>query len=320
MNPRLTEELHSSMEQFTEQVVVPSGLARSAYVRWRKRRVMNRAAAAAAAAVVAVAAIGGAAADSRTTVHGKAVGGKAVGGKAVGANAHAQDAAYVVTRVEKALTAVGRGNNIFFSRSVTTGSGAGYTLAWNTRDRFNEMEYTSSGRLWFSLTVTRVRDGLRELVVQYLHQMVGHQLVTGAGTLRGCSSAADMLQTIGLDPNDLTNWPATVRVLVGCKLITAAGHQRDGLISFTAPQPGFPGSMTLLVNASTFLPSRMMVTYTGPGQQSQTTTVFGSLPPTRANLAHLSAPVPAGFAQVYLAPEAAGNSADGNQDAWLFGQ
>jgi hypothetical protein len=315
MSPQLTEELRSSMEQFTEQVVMPSGLARSAYVRWRKRRAMTRAAAAAAAAVVAVAAIAGAAADSRTTVHGRAVGGKAVGG-----NAHAQDAAYVVTRVEEALTAVGRGNNIFFSRTTTTGSNAGYTLAWNTRDRFNEMEYTSSGRLFFSLTVTRVPDGLRELVVQYLHQMVGHQLVTGVGTLRGCSSAADMLQTIGLNPNDLTNWPATIRVMIGCRLITAAGHQRAGFIRFTAPQPGFPGSMALLVNASTFLPSRMVVTYTGPGQKSQTTTVFGSLPPTRANLAHLSAPMPAGFAQVYSPPEAASNSADGNQDAWLFSQ
>jgi hypothetical protein len=238
-----------------------------------------------------------------------------------GGNAQGQDAAYVVTHVENAITAVGRTNRIFFSSTTETGFNPGLTLAWNTRDRFNEMEYTSSGRLFFSLTVTRVRAGLRELVVQYLHQLVGHQLVTGVGTVRGCSTAAFILEDLEGNPNDLTNWPATIRALVGCKLITAAGHQRAGLIRFAAPQvPGYPVSMDLLVNASTFLPSRMVVTSSEPGQKFQTTTVFGSLPPTRANLAHLSAPIPAGFTQVYAAPEAAGSSAEGNQDSWMFSQ
>jgi hypothetical protein len=306
MNRQLTEELHSSMEQFTEHVVMPSGLARSAYRRWRKRRARTRAAAAvtaaavAAGAVTAVTAVGGGSAQA----HGRT---------------QAQDSAYVVTHVENAITAIGRGNNIFFSSTKETGYDPGLTLAWNTHDRFNEMEYTSSGRLQFSLTVTRVPAGLQELVVQYLHQLVGHQLVTGAGTVGGCSTAAQILEDLEANPNDLTNWPGTIRALVGCKLITAAGHQRAGLIRFAVPDPGYPVSMVLLVNASTFLPSRMVVT-SSEGQKWQTTTVFGSLPPTRANLAHLSAPIPAGFTQVYSRPEAAGSSAYGNQEAWMFGQ
>jgi len=81
MNPQLTEELRSSMEQFTEHVVMPQGLARSAYLRWRKRRVMTRAAAAAAAAAV---------------VAGAAV--AITAGAGDSGNAQAQDAAYVALR------------------------------------------------------------------------------------------------------------------------------------------------------------------------------------------------------------------------------
>jgi hypothetical protein len=310
MNTQLAEELRSSMEQFTEHVVMPSGLARRAYRRWRKRRVMARAASAAAAAAAVGAAI--------------AVTGGGGGGAQAHGRAQARDAAYVITHVENALTTVGRGNSIFFSSTTTTGWGAGYTRAWDTRDRFNEMEYTSSGHLQFSLTVTRVPGGLQELVVQYLHQMVGHQLVTGTGTARGCSTAAGILETLDLNPNDMTNWPATIRALVGCKLITVARHQRAGgagLIRFVQPHvAGFPFSMALLVNPSTFLPSRMVVTSSAPGQKWESTTEFGSLPPTRANLAHLTAPVPAGFTQVHSPPETASSSTFGNETAWMFGQ
>jgi hypothetical protein len=307
MNRTIEDLLAASMhEAVTGLTPAPDLVARAARRHRQRTRIRLAASITGTAGIAAAVAIG-------LTVA------PAGGGSAQGRNAHVQEDAYVVTRVEKALTAAGRSSNIFFSRTTQTGSNPGLTLAWNTRDRFNEMGYTGSGHLFFSMTVTRVPRGLRELTVEYLHQMVGHQLITGTGTL-GCSSAAYMMQTIGLNPNDLTNWPATIRVLVACKLITAAGHQRAGLIRFTAPQPGFPGSMALLVNASTFLPSRMVVTSSVPGQKWQAITVFGSLPPTRANLAHLSAPMPAGFAQVYLAPEAAGNSAYGNQDAWLFSQ
>jgi len=316
MNPQLTEELRSSMEQFTEHVVMPQGLARSAYLRWRKRRVMTRAAAAAAAAAV---------------VAGAAV--AITAGAGDSGNAQAQDAAYVVTRVENALTAVGRGNNISFSRTTSTGlnssaPAAGFpwrtALAWNTRDRFNEIEYTSSGRPFFSFTVTRVPGGLQMLTVQYAHRLVIHQELTGAGTARGCSTAAGVLATLDFNPNDLTNWPATIRALVGCKLLRVAGHQRVGgvdLIKFVQPQvPVGYLSVALLVNPSTFLPSRMVVTWSQPGQGWQTTTGFGSMPPTRANLARLSAPAPAGFTQSYQRPEAVGSSAYGNETSWMFGQ
>jgi hypothetical protein len=314
MIPQLAQELRITMEQFTEHVVMPPGLARSAYLRWRRRRVMTRAAVAAAAAVVAGAAV-------------------VITASGDGGNAQAQGAAYVVTHVENALTAVGRGNNISFSRTTSAGlssdaPAAGFPwrtdLAWNTRDRFNEIEYTSSGRTFFSLTVTRVPGGLQMLTVQYAYRLVIHQELTGAGTARGCSTAAGVLATLDFNPNDLTNWPATIRALVGCKLLRLAGHQRVGgvdLIRFVQPQvPVDYLSVALLVNPSTFLPSRMVVTWSQPGQGWQTTTEFGSLPPTRANLAHLSAPIPAGFTQSYQRPEAAGSSAYGNETSWMSGQ
>jgi hypothetical protein len=311
MNRNIEDLLAASMHEAVAGLIPASDLVARAARRHRQRTRARR-----AAAITGTAGIAAAVAIGLTVA-------SADGGSAQGRNAHVQNAAYVVTHVENALTAVSRGNNIFFSSTTQTGSNPGLTLAWNTRDRFNEMGYTSSGRLFFSLTVTRVPGGLRELTVEYLHQMVGHQLVTGAGTARGCSTAADILETVALNPNQLTNWPATIRALVACKLITVAGHQRAGradLIRFAVPQPGFPGSMALLVNASTFLPWRMVVTSSVPGQKWQTTTEFGSLPPTRANLAHLSAPMPAGFTQVYSPPEAAGSNAYDNETAWMFSQ
>jgi hypothetical protein len=343
MKPPLTEELRSSMEQFTEHVVMPSGLARRAYRHWRKRLVVTRAAAAATAvAVVAGAAVaittagGGTAppgnAQPGKTSPGKAHPGKAQPGNAQPGNAQARDAAYVVTHVESALATAGRGSNIFFSRTTLTsvnsgGPAAGFpwrtSLAWSTRGRFNEIEYTSSGRPFFSLTVTHVPGGLQTLTVQYEYRVVIHQELTGTATARGCFIAARVLDVLDANPNDLTNWPATIRALVGCKLLTMAGHQRAGgvdLIRFVQRRvPDSYFALTLLVSPSTFLPSRMVITWSQLGHGRQTTTEFGSLPPTRANLARLAAPRPAGFTQSYQRPEAAGGSVYGQETLWMFG-
>jgi hypothetical protein len=307
MNPQFAEQLRNSMERFTEHVEMPPGLARSAGRRWHKRRLMTRAAVAATTAVVAGATVAIAAAGSS-------------------GNAPSQSYAYVVSRVENALATVGNADYIAFSRSITTSHSpdfpSGTDLTWYTRDRFNHIAYTSSGRPYFSLTVTRVPGGLQMVTVQYEHRFVGYQdELMGARTARDCGTAAAVLSTVEVNPGDMTNWPATIRALLGCHVLKVAGHQRAGrtdLIRFVQAQADYP--MTLLVNPSTFLPSRMVVTSSQPGQAWTTTTEFGSLPPTRANLAHLSAPIPAGFTQSHFRPEAAGGSFFGTILAWLYGQ
>jgi hypothetical protein len=308
MNPQLAEQLRNSMERFTEHVEMPPGLARRAYRRWHKRRVMTRAAVAATTAVVAGAAVAITAAGSS-------------------GNVPSQNDAYVVSRVENALAAVGNADNIAFTRSITTSHApdfpSGTDLTWYTRDRFNHIAYTSSGRPYFSLTVTRVPGGLQMVTVQYEHRFVGYQdELMGARTARDCGTAAAVLTTVEGNPGDMTNWPATIRALIGCNVLKVAGHQRAGrtdLIRFVQVPVGYM-ALTLLVNPSTFLPSRMVVTSSQPGQSWTTTTEFGSLPPTRANLTHLSAPIPAGFTQSHQRPEAAGGSFYGTILAWLFGQ
>lgn len=313
MNPQLAEQLRASMEQFTEHVEMPSGLARSAYRRLRRRRVMTRAAVAATAAVVAGVAV------AITATLGRS------------ANGLPRNEAYVVSRVENALTAVGQGDDIAFTSTIVTSlnssapaPGVPYStdLAWNTRDKFNEIEYTSSGRPFFSLTVTRVPGGLETLTVQYAHRVVIHQELTGAMAARSCSTAAGVLEDLDFNPDDLTNWPVTIHALIGCGLIKPSGHQRVGgvdLIKFVQVHVALRYlSMAVLVNPSTFLPSRMVVTYAQPGQAFKSTTEFGSLPPTRANLAHLSAPEPAGFTQSYQRSEAASGNAFANEFSWMF--
>ncbi len=320
MNGQFTEELRSSMEQFAEHAVMPSGLARRAYVRWRRRRVRTGAFATAAA----VAVIAGAAIALTTVGDGAQV--QDLGG------AQVQDLGYVATHVDNALAAASRVNRIFFIRttfsSLSPAAAASFPyrtdLAWTTRDRFNEVEYTSSGRPFFSLTAARVPGGVRMLTVQYLHQAVIRQELTGSETALGCSDAQGVLGALDLNPNDLTNWPATIRALVSCKLLTVAGHQRIGradLIRFVQPRGiDVYASLVLLVNPSTFLPSRMVITWSQPGQEWQTTTEFGSLSPTRANLAHLSAPIPRGFQQVHVQPASASSSGYEAQTFWMFGQ
>jgi hypothetical protein len=163
------------------------------------------------------------------------------------------------------------------------------------------------------------------VTVQYLHRFVGYQdELMGARTARDCGTAAAVLDTVELNPGDMTNWPATIRALISCNVLRVAGHQRAGgtdLIRFVQARGADSYmAMTLMVNPSTFLPSRMVVTSSQPGQAWTTTTEFGSLPPTRANLTHLSAPIPAGFTQSHFRPEAAGGSFNGTILAWMFGQ
>lgn len=313
MSSQLEQQLRDSMERFTENVEMPAGLAHAASRR-RRRRVVTRAAATATAAVVA----------------GAAVAIAATSGPA--AAPQTENAAYVVSHVENALAAVGRGNDIAFTQTIvtslnSTADAPGFPyrtdLAWNTRDRFNEMEYTSSGRPFFRLMVTKVPGGLEQLTVDYAYRLVIHQKLTGVNTARGCSTAAEVLGILDLNPDDMTNWPATIRALVGCGLLKVAGHVRAGgvdVIKFVQPQvPVENLSMVLLVNPSTFLPSRMVVTSSQRGQAWRSTTGFGSLPPTKANLAHLSAPIPARFTQSYQRPEAAGGNAYGAITSWMFG-
>jgi hypothetical protein len=314
MNPQLAEQLRTSMEQFTEHVEMPSGLARSAYRRLRRRRVMTRAAVGATTVVVVGAAVAITATSGRS------------------ANGLPRNEAYVVSRVENALTAVGQRDDIAFTSTIVTSlnssapaPGIPYRtdLAWNTRDRFNEIEYTSSGRPFFSLTVTRVPGGLETLTVQYAHRAVIHQELTGpVAAARGCSTAAGVLEDLDLNPDDLTNWPVTIHALISCGLIRPAGHQRAGgvdLIRFVQVRAALPHlSMAVLVNPSTFLPSHMVVTFAQPGQAFKSTTEFGSLPPTRANLAHLYAPEPAGFTQSYQRSEPASGNAYANEFSWMF--
>jgi hypothetical protein len=323
MNGQLSEDLRSGMEQVAQNVVMPSGLARRAYLRWRKRRVRTSASAVAAAMAV----VAGAAFALTNVGDGTGPQVQDLGGTQV------RDLGYVATHVDNALAAVGRRNNIFVVRTTATALGSNAAapgfpwatdLAWNTRDRFNELEYTSAGRLFFSLTVTRVPGGLRMLTVQYLHQAVIRQELTGSETALGCSNAVGVLGTLDLNPDDLTNWPATIHVLVGCKLLTVAGHQRVGradLIRFVQPD-AYPRFLHLvvLVNPSTYLPSRMVITWSQPGQAWQTTTEFWSLTPTRANLAHLSAPTPPKFQRVYVPRASASSSGYEAQTFWMFGQ
>jgi hypothetical protein len=104
---------------------------------------------------------------------------------------------------------------------------------------------------------------------------------------------------------------AAIRFMLSCGNIKIAGHQRiDGTDTIKIVMPGQKRSFTpnandfafvggLWVNSSTYLPVRVVYSYGDPSAPDKRVIDFQWLAPTKANLAKLVVPIPAGFKRVY---------------------
>jgi hypothetical protein len=261
---------------------------------------------------VAAALIAGAAAVAAIVLPGAGRGGAA---------GPANPAAYVVKRVDRALTAADPGamaQMTVTTRSAATSGGTTSTgEEWSYGDRWRAVTYSAAGQL-------RYDEGSSTAsvytVVSYQARTWARQHGLGgpaklAPGPRGCApliAALPLPLQSGLPGGGPSagSLPATVarelRAAIACGTLAVAGRQRVGgieAIELTS-SPDSPISETIWVSPGTYLPVRVVIHPTSGQPGPWQTADVSWLPPTAQNLAKLTVPIPAGFRQVPFAEAA----------------
>jgi hypothetical protein len=242
------------------------------------------------------------------------------GARHLGTEGPAVNTAYVVKRVDSALSAAGPG--AIAQMTVTTSSAAisGGTTAtttaeeWSYGDRWRSVTYSAAGHLVYDEGSSTASV---YTVVSYQERTWARQPRLGraaalAPGARGCEPVVAALP-LPFQPRlpvpgvSASSLPATVaralRAAVSCGALAVAGRQRvDGIeaIELTS-SPDSPIAETIWVSPGTYLPVRVVV-HSAPGTPGTWQTAdITWLAPTVQNLARLTVPIPAGFRQVPLA-------------------
>ena len=231
----------------------------------------------------------------------------------------AVDAAYVVKRVNSALSAAGPGQIAQMMVTINNPAVGGGTTAattveeWSYGGRWRAVTYSASGHLVFDEGFSTASV---YTVVDYRTRTWARQLRPGgAADLTpnppGCSAvigALPLLLQSGLPGGPPAGWqPATVtealRAAVSCRALAVTGRQRvDGITAIElASRTDSPISETIWVSPGTYLPVRVVIRPPAGGQGPWQTADITWLPPTTQNLARLNVPVPAAFHRTPLA-------------------
>jgi hypothetical protein len=289
-------------QEETAGLRAPAGMTRRA-ARRRRRLLLRSAAAAAALTAVAVvlAAIG------------------VPGAGHTGAEGTTVSTAYVVKRVDGALSAADPGAiakmTVTTRSAATSGDQAAATTAeeWSYGDRWRAVTYSAAGHLLYDegFSISSVYTVVSYQARTWARQHgLGHPAKVAPGP-RGCGpgvAALPMLFRPGLPgPGGFTHSPATVaralHAAVSCGTLEEVGRQQvDGIEAIkltSSPDSQIPE--TIWVSPGTYLPVRVVLRpalgQPGPWQAADITW----LPPTAQNLATLTVPIPVGYRQVPLA-------------------
>jgi hypothetical protein len=230
--------------------------------------------------------------------------GRPAGGQQVRATA------YVISRVERALSAPGMSNVIASTRTVypagvtlqavpgglngtggpdgSSARGGEYELVWASLRTTKLSAFTATGQRVFDERITVRNGSLATAVVDYAsHTWWTAQSPRPAVTAPGsasCLPGGEIRLSGGPDA-----WPDFIRAQLACGAYTVAGRQAvDGVDALTIAATS--GHLTLWVNPATYLPVQL--------EAGGLQTDFQWLHPTPGNLAMLTMPVPAGFHQV----------------------
>jgi hypothetical protein len=319
MNIDVEELLHDGMERFTAGVQAPAGLAHAAS-RLRRRRLAVRAAVACGTAAVTAAAV--------VAVAAEAGGGPVQTGPTV---SRAHTAAYVISRVEKALA----GQHLVFRgrTTTTTGGGWGPSVSWayGPRHRFEELTasdcghalpngnctYNGGSEPYLAQGTALIGGKLTSVYVTYFNRK--WSVISEFIAPNACSTTGAL--EMGGPPPATSNWPAFIHATLACGAATVTGHTRiDGVdtleitgspVTVKLPpdqakayrEKWLRNRWTLYVNPTTYLPVRLSgseSTYGGPAPSTYSTSVTDMqwLPPTAADIAQSLVTIPAGFQQV----------------------
>ena len=289
MTDQTEELLRAGMERFAADTDVPPGLAARA-TRHRQRSKRTRTAAAIGAAAAAVTAV-------VVTIPGPAP--------------RLQTAAYVVSRVQGALTQASSQDYIQYRRETTTaliylsndvsGPSVG---SWTYRGQGRDVVYSSGGQVTHD--IGRVTKGGRETTteVNYQEKTWSREINAAntpltAPTPESSCDEATVLAGGALGDGDPA---AEIRTALSCGQYVVAGTQRVDGVRALELKPATKGTLTTVfwVDPATYLPVRAVTTISPPTTVRVTTITddFRWLRPTPANLADLGVRIPAGFTQV----------------------
>ena len=219
--------------------------------------------------------------------------------------------AYVITRVERALSLSGRDNMLGYARTVyppgtvaepaadvvrvqrepgtSSPWSVGSAVRWSYRGTMSLSAFSATGQRVFARGITSGHGKPTTVVVIY-RDATWWRAAGGAVPARSAGAPPRCGPDVTLGPG---GWPAFIREELSCGEYAMDGRQQvDGMDAIKIT--GNKGLDTLWVNPATYLPARAIFTF----GRLRTQTDFRWLPPTPANLARLSVRVPPGFRQV----------------------
>jgi hypothetical protein len=319
MSTDVEELVRDGMHRLAAATDMPAGLVARARRRVRRRRLAAVAAIAGAAAAGAIAAV-------VMVVPGA--------GAPAGNTLRAQTAAYVTSRVEKALAG---GNQVFVGRSDSNVWGNTVTWAYGSRNRFEEYwpnadyqdRVVNGQRLWDFPPQDRGLPYLAQgtalvggkLVGAYVTYFDQKYSLSPLGSLPASACSTNAALAMGGPMIPTTHWSAFIDGTLACGAASVTGHvQVDGMETTQITgkpitvrlQPGYAKTVreqwatarwTLYVNPKTYLPVRMYgstETFGGRAGRytSSSVTNVQWLPPTSANIAQTLVTIPPGFHEV----------------------
>lgn len=318
MKTDVEELLREGMERFTTGVRAPGGLARAAAHLHRRRLAVRAAVACGTAAVTAAAVI----------VATGAVSGSSARPAASGAQERA--AAYVVKRVENALT----GQNLVY-RGQVMGSDGEPSIVWayGPRSRWEEFTGRACGHTgpggecshrggserYLAEGTALVKGKLTNAYVTYFDRKYSLSAISSSPPPSACATARGLGMGGPLIPTD--NWSAFISATLACGAASVTGHVWINGVETTriTGKPVTAGlkrnyakavheewtrvRWTLYVDPTTYLPVRILgstATFGGSGGSTLYSLVTNVrwLPPTAANIAKATLTIPAGFHRV----------------------
>jgi hypothetical protein len=246
------------------------------------------------------------------------------GGQArhVGPQPQAQTAAYVVSRTAAALSTAAAENSVV---QVSTSIGSGdrihlgvagdgwYSPAAHEEDTWyhgpdsngplRDQGFTAAGQPVFDSGTVQTLGIYTTTIVDYQARIwwrdAQHVTPWIPPPTSGLSCGDLDSFAINMDP---TYWAADLQKALSCGVyVTSGTEQVDGVnaIKLTPVRPGVVTAV-LWVNPSTYLPIRVEMEFKGRPDGRIEDVQW--LPPTAANLAKLTAPIPSGFVQVPAPP------------------
>jgi hypothetical protein len=288
MSTELEDRLRQRMEYATAEIRVPRDLARRA-VRHRKRRI----------AVRAGAAIGTAAAVAAAVVVSTATGAPRDSGTA--------ETARLASDVESAVAAA-VADDILHTTKATNIRQEEWSYRSPREDLYRNQMFTASGQPWEDQGFSVTSNAYAAFEVSYPARTWFTRTLTLHGMPIEPTPRISCSTPIFMSPGNLSQEPATlaadIREALSCgQLIDEGTEYVDGVnaiklvTAHTAPRAAV-FTNTLWVDPATHLPVQYEWTNAYGGHKYSQTLSIAWLPPTRANLALVRVPIPAGFTQV----------------------